>query len=291
MKRLFFLVLTIILVNINSQAQQRPPQNIRRITVTSQYLLENGNKTDKYWTVYQEIYDSIGRLHTEIEYDFKDHYPHNYNWHTFNGKQLIKSDFFENEKLKIVKNYSYTRDSLVDQEIIKFVKSGDTSLYIKLSYKYNKLRQPIGVEATGINEKNAYKSKSVYDSNGNEISRSVSIKKGYSPLDSIIKLSCEPSYDSIGRLVENKVSSVKTNGIKTNISIKYKYDKENNIIEISHFNKNGKQISREERIFQPSRNRLIYIKYYNSEDHLIKWLEKRYEIYRTENRRAREIDY
>ncbi len=289
-KYYFSLLFTLIVCSI-AKAQQRSPQNIRRITVTSQYLLEKGDKTDKYWTIYQEIYDSLGRLHTEIEYDFKDHYPHNYKWHTFKGKQLVKTDIFENEKLKMVKSYTYTKDSLVSQEAIKFVKPGDTSLYITLLYNYDRLRKPISIEAKGIDGKNAYKTKSVYDNYGTELSRAVSIKKGYSPLDSIIKLSSKPRYDSIGRLVENIVSIVKTNGAKTTISTKYKYDAKNNIIEVSHFDKKGKQISREERIYQPSRNRLIYLKYYSSENEIIKWLEKRYEIYRTNNRRAKEIDY
>jgi len=292
MKALNLIIVTLlILVSNNLFSQKRPPQDVRKVTVTSQYEIVNGQKTDKMWTVYQEIYDSLGRLHTEIEYGINDHYPHKFKWHTYIGKQVVRSDYFDNEKLKLIKTFTYDKDSLISNEVIKFVKPDDTTIYTILSYKYNQLHKPVLIEATGVNGKTAYKSKSTYDLKGTELSRSVSIKKGYFPLDSIITLSCKPSYDSIGRLVENVISTTKTNGNKTKETFKYTYDKKNNIIEVTLFDRYGKQISRQTRIFQPSRNRLVVLKYYDSNDKLVKWLEKRFEIYRTKDRRNMEIDY
>jgi hypothetical protein len=119
----------------------------------------------------------------------------------------------------------------------------------------------------------------------------VSLKSSFVPSDSIIKIVSKPSYDSMGRLERN---IIKTQGVdkKTIIKdIRYVYDKKNNIVEIKIFDGKGELIGREERIIQPSRNRLSQIKYYDSNGNLAKWVEKRYEIYRTKDRRNREIDY
>jgi hypothetical protein len=84
---------------------------------------------------------------------------------------------------------------------------------------------------------------------------------------------------------------VKVGKEKVVIDFRYTYDKNNNIIGISIRDGKGGLISREERIFHVSKNRISQIKYYDSGDKLTKWIEKRYEIYRTDNHWAREIDY
>jgi len=286
-----FAIAILLLICYSSFSQKRPPQDVRRVTVTNQYVLENGKKTGMFYSAYQEIYDSLGRLHTLIEYDKNDHYPHNYTWYSFDGKLIKRSERFENEKLRLVQDFTYNTSNLINQEIIKFVKSGDTTVYAILKYVYNQFNKPIQIEAKGANGKIAFKSKSTYDSKGTELTRLVNIKKGYSPLDSIIELACKPKYDSIGRLTENLISVTKVNKSKITQTIKYSYDKKNNIIGITYLDKNGKQINREERLFQESRNRLMILKYYDSDDNLVMWLEKRYEIYRTKDRRTHEIDY
>jgi len=284
--------LAIFLLTCHSSFSQiRPPQDVRRVTVTNQYVLENGKKTDKFFSAYQEIYDSLGRLHTIIEYDTKDHYPHNYKWFTFDGKLIKQAEYFENEKLILTQNFAYNSDSLINQEIIKLVKPSDTAVYAILNYKYNQFNKPLQIEAKGVNGKTVFKSKSTYDSKGTELTRVVNIKKGYSPLDSIVQLICKPQYDSLGRLTEKLISITKVNKPKTTQTIKYSYDRKNNIIGITNLDKNGKQINREERLFQESRNRLMILKYYDSDNNMVKWLEKRYEIYRKKDRRTHEIDY
>lgn len=288
-----FLAFNLILfstVNL-ALAQQRPQQNIRRITVTNQYVLENGNKTSKFWAVYQEMYDSLGRLHTEINSDFPDHFPHNFIWNTFNGKQVVKKEFFENEKLHLVKEYTYNKDSLISKEIISLIKPSDTTVYLTLTYKYNQLNKPIQIEAKTLNAKIAYTSKSTYDLKGTELTRKVKVLNGFVPFDSIITLNCKPSYDSIGRLIGNQLSIVKAGKRLVTSQLSYKYDKKSNIVETATRNEKGKLIHREERVYEAGRNRLQQIKQYDSNNNLIKWLEKRYEIYRTNDLLIREIDY
>ncbi|HPX04356.1 MAG TPA: hypothetical protein PLC17_00350, partial [Tenuifilaceae bacterium] len=65
----------IALLPQRSQAQ-REPQDVRRVIVTSSYVIENGQRTSKFFATKQEIYDSLGRMHTEIFYN-NDHYPQN----------------------------------------------------------------------------------------------------------------------------------------------------------------------------------------------------------------------
>jgi hypothetical protein len=289
--RLWVLLICSLVISNIAIAQKRLPQNIRRITVTNQYVFENGNKTNKFWAVYQEMFDSTGRLHTEIDLNFPDHYPHNFIWHSYKGQQRIKTEIFENEKLRLVKEFFYNRDSLIAQEIVKSVKPGDTSLYLTLKYKYNKSKKPVQIDAKLATGKTAYSSKSTYDLNGTEITRNVKVSKGYYPEDSILKMSCKPKYDSIGRLIQNRITITKSDKKHSAKLLSYSYDKKNNITGITFQDSKGNLISREERVFQENRNRLQQIKYYDSNNNLIKWLAKRYEIYRTNDLRFMEIEY
>lgn len=290
MKRLFFLVLA-ALINITSQAQQRPQQNIRRITVTFQYELEKGDKTNKYWAVYQQMFDSLGRLHTEIEWDFITHQPSKFQWHSFIGKQVVKTQFFVGNSLKMIKDYTYTKDSLISQEVVTKVNPDDTSKYLIISYGYNALKKPEQVEAKLANGKVAYKSKYTYDNKGSLLTLKVKAKKDIYPLDSIIEMTCIPQYDSIGRMKSNHTSILKYGKSHEIKNFFYTYDKKNRMIGISVKNDKGMLISREERIYDSNRNRIQQIKLYNSSNALVKWLALRYELYKTNDLRFSEIDY
>ncbi len=284
------LLFTLSICNV-STAQKRPLQNVQRVTVTSFYVLHNGDKTDESKMFYQELYDSLGRLHTEINWNFPDNRPHSYIWHTFNGKQKVKTENFANQLLQMVREYSYSKDSLISQEIIKRIKPADTSIYLILHYKYSPLNKPIQIDAKTATGEIAYTSKSVFDNKGIELSRKVKTKSGYCPLDSIMKMTCKPLYDSLGRLSSNLTSIAMFNKSTSIRNFKYIYDRKNNIIGITVFDSKGNQISRELRMFQESRNRLSMIKYFDSKDFLTLWLVKRYEIYRYKNRLKFEIDY
>ncbi len=180
---------------------------------------------------------------------------------------------------------------MVEKEVIKKVELGDTLIYLQLAYKYNNQRKPVQIEAKSANGKTVYTTKSVYDEKGTEISRAVKIKANYFPSDSIVKMTCKPTYDSLGRTTSCHKSISKYNKTTIVRTYKYTYDKRSNIIGITTLDSKGQQISREQRMFQESRNRLSMIKYFNSKDYLTLWLVKRYEIYRYKNRLKFEIDY
>lgn len=288
--RYFIFVTLLVLVSNNLFSQKRPLQTIRRVTVTNQYIFENGKQTNKYVAVYQEIFDSLNRLHTEIEYGIKDLYPHNYIWHTFNGKQKVRSEYYKNEKLVTIEEFSYNTDSLISKKIVKKVGPGDTSIFYIISYKYDLKKNKIEENATTVEGKLAYSSKSTYNDKGKELTRKVKVKKNFYPQDSILKLVDTPVYDSIGRLIAEKIIYNKVNKENVQKNIKYSYDKKNNQVGLLELDLNGKQIRREERFYNFSRNRLSSIKYFNSDDVLVNMIAKRYEIYRTSDRRVREID-
>jgi hypothetical protein len=285
------LLLFIVLISTNSFSQNRTPRDIRRVTVTNRYTFTDEKSVGQAWPIYQEIFDSLGRRHTEIEFKFLSTYPYIYRWHTFNGRLIVKSEFFENEKLQMIKEFKYNSDSLIFEETIKRVKPGDTSVYLILNYKYNKQKKPILIEAKTSLGKKAYKSKATFDAKGTEISRVVDCKHGFFPLDSIIKLTSIPVYDSLGRLTSNLVSTLKIGNQTTIKNYKYVYDKKNNIVDITILDNKGARISREQRIYQENKNRIIQIKKFDSKNNLLIWLGLRYEIYRTKEHKTREIDY
>ena len=284
------MVTLFVIVSNNLFSQKRPLQTIRRVTVTNQYVFENGKQTNKYVAVYQEIYDSLDRLHTEIEYGIKDFYPHNYIWHTFNGTQKVKTEYYKNEKLESIEEFSYNTDNLISKKVVKKVSPGDTSILYIISYKYESKKNKIEENATTTEGKLAYSSKSTYNDKGKELTRKVRVKKNLFPQDSILKLVDTPVYDSVGRLIAEKISFNKVNKVNIQKNFKYSYDKKNNQVGLLELDLNGKQIRREERFYNFSRNRLSSIKYFNSDDVLVNMIAKRYEIYHTNDRRVREID-
>lgn len=272
-------------------AQTRPPQNIRRVTVTTQYVVIDGKYKSDSYAINQEIFDSLGRCHTEVDYGFIDHYPHNYRWHTFNGKQRVKTEVFRDEKLQAIEEFTYNADSLLIKKVIKRITPSDTSILYTLNYKYDSNLNPIEITAKTLKGKTAYVSKSTYNNKGKELTRKVKIKRSDYPQDSILKILSVPIYDSIGRLVSDRITITMANKTTSQKNFMYSYDKNNNQISLLEVDANGKQIQREEREYKQSRGLLSLIRYYNSNDILVKMIGKRYEIYRTNNRRVREIDY
>lgn len=283
--------LFLLIFSYLSTAQNRQSLDIRRVTVTNRFIIKDGKNAGEAWPVYQEIFDSLGRRHSEIEFKFLSSYPYKYRWHTFKGQSIVKSEIFENEKLLMIKEFIHNSDHLVQQETIKMVKPADTSIYVIINYQYDKQKKLVLIEAKTKQGTRAYRSKSTFDSKGTEISRAVDVKTGYFPLDSIIKLKSNPIYDSIGRLKSNLVSTTKAGNKTTIYNYIYQYDNRNNVVAITILNNQGSQISREQRIYEESRNRIAQYKYFDSNDKLAVWLGLRYEIYRTKGRRVRELDY
>lgn len=289
MKRLIILAISLFLI-ATAYGQGVKPQNVYRVTVTSRYVLENGERTSQFYAVNQEISDSLGRLHTEIDYDWETHYPGNYRWHFYDSMVHVRTDFFVKEQIDRRVVYESNGKGAVVREFHFQLQDGDSSLVKTISYSFNSDGLPMEVEAVNEKGRRLYRVKSSFDSQGTEIKRRVSGRRG-EPDDKILRLDKVVEYDSMGQLVA-EISQIRmSDGSRPAFSKKYAYDQEGNIAEIIELDAQGKQVTRTEYVWQPNRNRITRIIYYDSNDQLQKYLAKRYEIYRTNDRRQRVIDY
>jgi len=269
-------------------AQQREPQNIYRVRVQSRYVLEDGQRTRQFYAINQQIQDSLGRIHTEIDYDWETRYPNNYRWHYFEGTTKTKTKYFENEKLVRIEEFDMDTDDRLRELKITTVAPGDTTLQLRVEYNYNPdgtINQAIGYLP---NDRRGYRARYRYDHNGTEISRRVRGRRAVPP-DSIIRLDREPQYDSLDRIIFEKLTTRMADRSVTGKQVAYEYDNKNNVTgEIIH-DANGN--IRERRIYSYRRdNRIQRLERFDAEDNLIEYLAWRYEIYRTSDRRHRVLE-
>lgn len=291
MKKIVLVLFSVIFLLPNFLlAQNRPPQTIRRVMVTSKYEVVDGKRTTKSMAIKQEIKDSLDRIHTILNRDFTTQQVISHTWHTFDGKQIVRTDEFFAEKLKYFRLFTYTPDSLIDTETIYMVNPGDTLFSVKLKYKYNAQRKSIQIDAADIKGKQVYRSKSVYDPKGTEIKRTVKVKKGYSPLDSIVALANIPVYDSLGRFAAEVITRKYINGITKTESFRYGYDKKGLLSKIETLDKNGNLITRKTLEYN-DKGMLKFISVYNAQNELVEYCANRYELYPTRDRRNQIIEY
>ncbi|HYX09090.1 MAG TPA: hypothetical protein VE912_20320 [Bacteroidales bacterium] len=288
--RFFIVVLLAAGINLNSRSQGVKPQNVYYVTVLNQYVMKDGDRTSKFWAIGQKVYDSLHRLHTEIMFDFDTHQPVSYKWNYFDSLVKVKTAFFEHDTLQKIETYTYNTDSLLTEKKIFKVRNGDTALFRIVHYIYNGMGKPEKIEAENATGKLVYRVKSTYDAQGTEIKRKVKTKSGF-PADSILKLSCTPSYDSLNRLASRSCEiQYKGRGTKQ-FTCYYEYDDQGHVTGLKKTDAKGQQISLQERIYQRSRNRLSQVKFYDASDTMVRWIANRYEIYPTKDRRHRQIDY
>ncbi len=288
--RLLILLSLLLLLNLTSHSQGVKPRNVYRVTVTSRYVLEDGERTNKFYAINQEIYDSLGRLHTEIDYDWETRYPNNYRWHFFDSMLLVRTEYFVNERLDRRVVFEYDSDTLVTREFHYELQDEDTILVKTLDYSRNADGLPELVVARNDAGRRLYRARSTFDEKGAEIRRRVTGRRG-DPDDRIRRLDRESEYDSLGLLVSETVQLRMADGARDRYTRKYRYDGQENIIGMLELDDNGNQVKRIEYTYQPRRNRLQRIIYYDKNDQIEKYLAKRYEIYRTTDRRQRVIDY
>ncbi len=288
MRKFPFILLMLLTPNLLF-AQNRPLQDIRRVIVTSQYEIKDGRRTGVSMAVKQEIKDSLDRVHTILNRDYTTQRITSHTWHTFKGKQIIRTDEFVNEQLKYYKLFTYTSDSLIDTETIYMVSPDDTAVYVKLQYKY-KNRKPVQVNAVDSKGKSAYSSKSVFDDIGTEISRKVKAKKVLAPLDSIIERTISPLYDSIGR-VSSEIIKIKFVDGKVQIqNFNYGYNKLGLLTSIEELDEKGSFMYK--KILEYNDKRILkFISVYNVNNELTEYYAKRYELYPTRDRRNQIIEY
>ncbi|NVO08545.1 MAG: hypothetical protein HXX16_01155 [Bacteroidales bacterium] len=289
-KTIFFLFVFILTVSTQISAQTRPVQDVRRVIVTTSYVVENGQQKDLNYAVEQQIYDSLNRMHTEIEFDLKDHFPHNYKWHSYNRMERIRTLVFRNEKMTQVLEFSY-KNNLVNQEVVKTVQTNDTSILYILNFTYNSSGNPTKVIAKNTQGKEVYSVSSKFDAKGHELSRKVKTKANVCPQDSILGLSSKPVYNTAGLLAADISKTSFANKKSQVIEVRYTYDNKKNLTGITKLDEKGKQISREERTYHSKiEGRIMQIKYFGANNVLIKSIAKRYEIYPVNNIYSRTIE-
>lgn len=278
-------VLSLLPIVLLGQATK--PQNIYRVTVISQYDIENGKYTSKSYPLHQQIYDSLGRLHTEIDYNIKTNYPSNYRWHYFDGPLKKKTEYYINEKLDRIDEFEH-KDSLIAELRIYKMNNTDTSLMVKVKYDYDS--KGLISKTTGYNKsgKKGYRTSHKYEHNGIEIERKVKGKKAIPP-DSILYLSRVLKYDSLNRIVIEKTVVLKQGNQEREQQIQYKYDKNSNVVEKRISDNQGNQIRRKEFVYR-SDNRLQRRSIYDENNNLIQFRAWRYEIYKTSNRKTRVLE-
>lgn len=284
------LILFFISVSHYTSSQGAKPQNVFRVTVTSRYVLEGHERTSKFFAINQEIYDSLGRLHTEIDFDWETRYPNNYRWHYFDNMLRVRTEYYTNEELDRRVVFEYTSDSLIARELHYSPLNGDTLLSGIIDYSYNGQGLPDRVDAVNERGRRLYRARFQYDDRGTEIRRRVNTRRGV-PDDGIRRLDREHEYDSLGLLISEKVSLRMTDGSRRTYSRNYEFNSDGNMTGLLELNDRGNQIRRVEYVWQSGRNRLQRILSYDADDNLEMDLAKRYEIYRTTDRRHRVIDY
>lgn len=288
--RFKLLVILLASISITCHSQGVKPTNVYRVTVTSRYVLENGERTSTFYAVNQEISDSLGRMHTEIDYDWETRYPNNYRWHYFDSMLHVRTDYFKDEQLDRRVVYQYNSDTTVFRENHYQLQDEDTVLFMTLNYSLNSDGLPEQVEAVNDLGRRLYRMRSTFDEMGTEIKRRVTGRRG-DPDDGVRRLDREAAYDSLGMLISENVQLRMADRSRKEYVRQYKYDDSGNKTEITEQDGQGNQISRIEIDWQQNRNRISRIRYYDSGNILEKYLAKRYEIYRTADRRQRVIDY
>jgi hypothetical protein len=287
--QILFIFSLLVSINLVCYSQGIKPRNVYRVTVTSRHLLENGKSTGQQHAVNQEIYDSLGRLHTEIDFNRETLRPENYRWHYYDSMLLVRTEHFVNDQLYQRVIFIYGPGDLVSRELHYRVQDGDTLLFRTVSYTYNSAGLARRIKALNSPGKLLFRVRSSFDANGTETRRRVSGRRG-EPDDGILRLDRATEFESSGLLMSESLKIRMGDRSGKEYSRNFQYDERQNLIGMTEFDDNGKQFRRIEYVWQDDRNRLSQIRYYDANDLLEKHLTKRYEIYRTTDRRQRVID-
>ncbi len=290
MNRNIVYIICLLLIQTVVSAQGTKPTNVYRVTVTSRYVLDDGERTSEFYAVNQEISDSLGRMHTEIDYDWETRYPGNYRWHFFDSMLLVRTEYYVDETLDRRVVLEYDADTLVVAERHYGLQNADTVLFKTLEYSRDAGGLPVRVVASNDAGRRLYRSRSVFDDHGTEVRRRVTGRRG-DPEDGIRRLDREAEYDSSGLMVKESVRLRMADRRRLEYTMTYQYDEEGNMTGVAEYDDEGNLVSRTEYVWDPRRNRLQRIITYDNYGNMVRYLAKRYEIYRTPDRRQRIIDY
>lgn len=269
-------------------AQMELPQNIYRVTVNSRYVIENHSRTSKFYAIGQLISDSLGRLHREIDYDWETHIPKHYRWNYFNGLQKVRTEFYMDEELQAIKDWSYNSDSSLNSISLFTTQWGDTLLSVKEVYAYNPngtLKEARGYNARG---KRRYKTKYKFDEQGNEVYRKIRGKKLLPP-DSITFLQKSIEYDSLNRISTKTIHKTVAHKKEVTRTYAYTYNEKGLVTQKVTMDSHGTVMSREKYTYRRD-DRIHLMEVLDGNDNLVDYQAWRYEIYKTADRRHRVLE-
>lgn len=281
-------LLAITLIPFTLFAQGLKPQNVYRVAVRSWYVIESGKRTPKYFAAEQLITDSLGRLHTEIEFDKTTQSPTNYKWHYFDNLTKVQTRYFTPEGLKRIEVYERNSENRISNLILKNVSPGDTSLHMSVTYKYNPNGTVASARGFDSKGKKGFDAKYKYDLQGTEVERKVKGSKLVPP-DSILYLKRVLVYDSLSRVTSEAITTKKFGkGVEANVYA-YKYNDKGLLVEKTISNGSGSLQKRIEYIYR-SDSRINQIIVHDAQENLLNHEAWRYEIYKTNDRRHRVLE-
>jgi len=290
MKKYALVIVALILLPSFLVAQNRPPQNIRRITVTNKYEIIDGKRTSKFKAIKQEFYDSLGQMNSVVYLNYTTGQVESNIWNTYENGVRVLSEEFENGIFKRLIRYSYINKTLIDKEIIFEVVDKDTLQHLTKIFTYNNESRPIRIEEFDKSNKKVSTVKITYGKNGIELKKIVTAKKGFIPRDSIRSIINSPRYDSLGRLESEQISKVYFDNKKDKEINRYLYDNNGKVIQKTIFDITG-NIKTVFKYKYNNSGRVIEQSQLNSNEQYIESLAFRYELYRTPDLRYREIEY
>ena len=196
--------ISLVLIGCSCYAQARLKQDVYSQRIVAAYELIDGKTTGNSYAKTQFILDSLGRCHTEIDYNMSSAIT-SYRWITYAGtyRQTVRS--FKTDILVQVDSFVYNNKGDILKRFLSFPSDPGRSSYVEnYLYKNNLLNS---IVATTSKNKTVFKTVFKYDSHGSEILRKVNVKAGI-PLDSIVNLSRTVEYDSLGRISSENIDKV-----------------------------------------------------------------------------------
>ncbi|SDC47260.1 hypothetical protein [Williamwhitmania taraxaci] len=271
--KVLYLTVFLVLLGYLGYSQTRPPQNVHSQRIQSIYEIVDGVTTGKSYLEKQFLLDSLGRCHTEIDYDTTMTIL-GFKWNTYTGDNLVVRQTYLKDELVKTDSFSYELGRQIKLHFLTFKAPRGLETVIE-RFTYLNLAQVGQIDAKFKNGKGAYQIRYTYDSKGTEILRKVKVKKGL-PADSIILLKRIPTYDSVGRIISEEVEKTIFGQPSSFEKVTSSYDKSGKLIGVISLDRADNKTSRFEYLYRDN-NTLWIEKAFNSAGTLIKM-----EAWRTE---------
>lgn len=255
-------------------AQEISKHDVHSQRIISSYEVVDGKSTGKFYTMTQYLLDSTGRCHTELNLDKASNILA-YRWNTYKGNDKVKVESFVADKKVEVDSFVYGNNNQILKQTVAFPTNQHRVGFTE-QFTYNPEGKIEKIDAVTSTGKKAFKSIYTYDKHGTEIERKVRVKRSF-PLDSIVSLTRIVTYDSLGRIAKEKVTTRMVDNRNIVENITYKYDVKGNIAEKQFLDDKGVLQSKVEFLYRPD-NSIWQKKTYNSKGILVERLAWRLEV-------------